>query len=85
VAAGDVGLGRVELEEIALTLPNVEYEPEIFPGVVYRVRNSRMTILLFNSGKVVVSGAKDENDIRRAIEEFKKDLRNYELLEEEEW
>jgi transcription initiation factor TFIID TATA-box-binding protein len=75
----------VELEEIALTLPNVEYEPEIFPGVVYTVRNSRMTILLFNSGKVVVSGAKDENDIRRAIEEFKKDLRNYELLEEEEW
>ncbi|NJF26042.1 TATA-box-binding protein [Thermococcus sp. Bubb.Bath] len=86
VAAGDIGLGRVELEEVALTLPNVEYEPEIFPGVVYRVRNSRMTVLIFNSGKVVVSGAKDENDITRAVEELKKDLYKYELLEEDdEW
>ncbi|NJE47887.1 TATA-box-binding protein, partial [Thermococcus sp. GR7] len=77
---------RVELEEVALTLPNVEYEPEIFPGVVYRVRNSRMTVLIFNSGKVVVSGAKDENDITRAVEELKKDLYKYELLEEDdEW
>ena len=86
VAAGDIGLGRVELDEIALTLPNVEYEPEIFPGVVYRVRNSRMTILIFNSGKVVVSGAKDENDITKAVEELKRDLYKYELLEEDdEW
>jgi transcription initiation factor TFIID TATA-box-binding protein len=83
VAAGDIGLGQVELDEVALTLPNVEYEPEIFPGVVYRIRNSRMTVLIFNSGKVVVSGAKNEGDIRKAVEELKRDLQKYELMEEE--
>jgi transcription initiation factor TFIID TATA-box-binding protein len=86
VAAGDIGLGQMELDEVALTLPNVEYEPEISPGVVYRVKNSRMTMLIFNSGKVVVSGAKDENDITRAVEELKRDLYKYGLLDEaSEW
>ncbi len=81
VAAGDIGLGPVELEEVALALPNVEYEPEIFPGVVYRVSNSRMTVLIFNSGKVVVSGAKTEEDAERAVEELKRNLYKYGLLE----
>ncbi|WP_297421652.1 TATA-box-binding protein [Thermococcus sp.] len=85
VAAGGVGLGQLELDEIALTLPNVEYEPEIFPGVVYRVSNSRTTILIFNSGKVVVSGAKTREDAERAVEELKRNLYKYGLLEEEEW
>ena len=80
VAAGDIGLGRLELDEVALTLPNVEYEPEIFPGVVYRVRNSGMAILIFNSGKIVVSGAKGEEDILRAIDDLKNDLKKYGLL-----
>jgi len=86
VAAGDIGLGPVELEEVALALPNVEYEPEIFPGVVYRVSNSRMTVLIFNSGKVVVSGAKAEEDAERAVGELKWNLRKYGLLREDvEW
>ncbi|NJE49746.1 MULTISPECIES: TATA-box-binding protein [Thermococcus] len=80
VAAGDIGLGNVELEEIALTLPNVEYEPEIFPGVVYRVRDSSMTILIFNSGKIVVSGAKTEEDIKKAVDRLKNDLERYGLI-----
>ncbi len=84
VAAGDVGFGMLELDEIALTLPNVEYEPEIFPGVVYRVRNSGMTILIFNSGKIVVSGAKREEDIWQALEELRQELEKYGLLKGEE-
>ena len=80
VAAGDLGFGTLDLDIVALTLPNVEYEPEIFPGVVYRVRNSRMTILIFNSGKVVVSGARTEEDIRRAVEELTRDFEKYGLV-----
>ncbi len=82
VAAGDIGLGSIELDDIALTLPNVEYEPEIFPGIVYRVSNSTMTILLFNSGKIVVSGAKCVGDISRAVKELKSTLKKYEFIEE---
>ena len=80
VAAGDLGFGTLDLDIVALTLPNVEYEPEIFPGVVYRVKNSRMTILIFNSGKVAVSGARTEEDIERAVEELTRDFEKYGLL-----
>ncbi|MCD6523430.1 MAG: TATA-box-binding protein [Thermococcus sp.] len=80
VAAGDLGFGTLDLDIVALTLPNVEYEPEIFPGVVYRVKNSRMTVLIFNSGKVVVSGARTEEDIERAVEELTRDFEKYGLL-----
>ncbi len=80
VAAGDIGLGTLDLDIVALTLPNVEYEPEIFPGVVYRLKNSRMTVLIFNSGKVVVSGARTEEDIKRAMEELTKDFEKYGLI-----
>jgi len=48
--------------------------------VVYRVRNSRMTILIFNSGKVVVSGARTEDDIKRAVEELVSELKKYDLM-----
>ena len=80
VAAGDLGLGTLDLDMVALTLPNVEYEPEIFPGVVYRVKNSRMAILIFNSGKVVVSGARTEEDIRRAVDELTSEFKKYGLM-----
>ncbi len=80
VAAGDLGFGTLDLDIVALTLQNVEYEPEIFPGVVYRVKNSRMTVLIFNSGKVVVSGARTEEDIERAVEELTRDFEKYDLI-----
>jgi len=80
VAAGDLGFGTLDLDIVALTLPNVEYEPEIFPGMVYRVKNSRMTVLIFNSGKVVVSGARTEEDIKRAVEELTSEFKKYDLI-----
>ncbi|EEB72945.1 TATA-box-binding protein [Thermococcus sp. AM4] len=80
VAAGDAGFRTLDLDTVALTLPNVEYEPEIFPGVVYRVKNSRITILIFNSGKIVVSGAKTEEDIQRAVNELISEFKKYGLV-----
>ena len=54
---------------IGLGLENIEYEPEQFPGIIYRTpRNS--TILLFNSGKCVITGAKTYLDLVEAQEEL---------------
>lgn len=53
---------------IALGLENIEYEPEQFPGLVYRVRDPKVVCLLFGSGKMVITGAKNEGDIERAVE-----------------
>ncbi len=53
---------------IALGLENIEYEPEQFPGLVYRVRDPNVVCLLFGSGKMVITGAKNEEDIDRAVD-----------------
>jgi transcription initiation factor TFIID TATA-box-binding protein len=58
---------------IGLGLENIEYEPEQFPGIIYRTpRNS--TILLFNSGKCVIPGAKTYLNLVEAQEELIKIL-----------
>jgi len=53
---------------ISLGLEDIEYEPEQFPGLVYRVRDPDVVCLLFSSGKMVVTGAKSDKDIERAID-----------------
>lgn len=35
-----------------------QYEPEIFPGLVYRMKQPKVVLLVFTSGKIVITGAK---------------------------
>ncbi len=58
---------ELTLAEIALTLENSEYEPEQFPGLVYRISEPRVAFLLFTSGRVICAGAQSEEDIHRAL------------------
>jgi len=64
----------LNLDEIAFQLENSEYEPEQFPGLVYRVFNPKVVALLFGSGKVVCTGAKNPDDIKIAIKKIKEEL-----------
>jgi len=66
VATTSVGR-ELDLKTIALALENAEYEPEQFPGVVYRIREPKTATLLFRSGKLVCTGAKSIEDVHRAI------------------
>jgi transcription initiation factor TFIID TATA-box-binding protein len=59
---------------ISLGLDNVEYEPEQFPGLVYRSRSGYCTALLFNSGKLVITGASTYLQVIKTIDELKEDL-----------
>mmetsp|Transcript_130154 Transcript_130154/g.193716 ORF Transcript_130154/g.193716 Transcript_130154/m.193716 type:complete len:272 (-) Transcript_130154:139-954(-) len=43
------------------------YEPELFPGLIYRLVNPRVVFLIFVSGKVVITGAKKESDLSTAL------------------
>ena len=81
VFSGDLGR-EFNLNVVALTLPNCEYEPEQFPGVVYRVREPKVAILLFTSGGIVCSGAKSEHDAWRAVRKLLHELEKYELIGE---
>lgn len=47
--------------------PYVSYEPTLFPGAVLRVQNPKVVFLLFRSGKIVITGAKNIEDIKRAF------------------
>ena len=52
VASGDIGMD-LNLNTLAMKLDNTEYEPEQFPGLVYKLRDAKATFLLFSNGKIV--------------------------------
>lgn len=62
----------VDLFEAAVSLDDIEYEPEQFPGAIIRIYNPKVTILLFKNGKMICAGAKSEADIKKSITAVKK-------------
>ena len=65
---------ELDLPDIAIQL-HCEYEPEQFPGVVYRVVDPKLAILMFRSGRAVCTGGKNQNNIEVGIEMMTRDLR----------
>lgn len=62
-------LGRpLNLDSIAFSLRNAEYEPEQFPGLVYRIDDPKVAFLLFGSGKIVCTGGRSIDDVDQAID-----------------
>ncbi len=59
---------------------NVEYEPEQFPGLIYKMRDVGVELLLFSSGKLVCTGAKKIEDVSTAIETMKDNLTSLGVL-----
>ena len=66
---------ELNLPDIAIQL-NCEYEPEQFPGVVYRVKDPKLAILMFRSGRAVCTGGKNSENIYEGIERMIGDLRD---------
>ena len=64
-----------DLEWIARSFENTEYEPEVFPGLVFRLDEPQVVVLLFVSGKGVCAGAKSMTDIKKAAQRITKILR----------
>ena len=70
VASGNIGL-PLNLNVLALRLENTEYEPEQFPGLVYKLKDkgkNKATFLLFSNGKVVCTGTKSEEQVDEVME-----------------
>src|SRR3990172_11425813 len=57
----------IPLIKLAEVLPNTEYNPEQFPGLVMRIKNPKTSALIFSSGKVVCTGAKSLKKVRESI------------------
>ncbi len=59
--------GKIDLEKVTYSLKRTMYEPEQFPGLIYRMDDPKVVILIFASGKLVCTGAKKEAEVPRAI------------------
>jgi transcription initiation factor TFIID TATA-box-binding protein len=76
--------GLIDLERSAYSLGRTMYEPEQFPGLIYRMDVPKVVILLFASGKLVCTGAKQEEDVYEAVSKLHKTLEEEDLIYYEE-
>jgi len=80
VASGNIDL-KLNLNFLALEMENTEYEPEQFPGLVYKLLEPNATFLLFSNGKLVCTGTKNraqlEDSMKILLKNVKEALKNY--------
>ena len=74
VASGSVGMD-LNLNTLAMKLDNTEYEPEQFPGLVYKLPQAKATFLLFSNGKIVCTGTKSEAEVHKALDKLIENLK----------
>ena len=79
VASASLG-GKVDLEKTSVTLRQTMYEPEQFPGLIYRMDEPKVVILIFASGSLVVTGAKKEHEIHNAVHKLHGSLEEQNLI-----
>jgi transcription initiation factor TFIID TATA-box-binding protein len=59
---------------VTLNLENIEYEPEQFPGLVYRLKDPKIVVLVFSSGKIILTGGKNLNDVKKGLDVLEEKL-----------
>jgi len=81
VSSADLGESlNLNALAIGLGLEDVEYEPEQFPGLVYRMDEPEIVVLVFGSGKIVITGGKEPTDASLAVENIIEDIDELGLL-----
>jgi transcription initiation factor TFIID TATA-box-binding protein len=79
VASTGIGI-EINLKQITLALEGADYDPEQFPGLVYRVSDPKVVILLFGSGKLVITDGRKLEDAANAVDRIVKELKSVSLL-----
>lgn len=74
VASGAIDLD-LNLNTLSLELENTEYEPEQFPGLVYKLEEPTATFLLFSNGKLVCTGTKNKAQLDDSMVQLNKNVR----------
>jgi len=76
VSSGNLGVD-LDLFKITTKLPEVEYEPEQFPGAIMRINNPKCSFLLFKNGKIIIAGCKVESEIKRSLKVLVKKIKPF--------
>ncbi len=79
VASSSLDL-KVNLDVLATECFDTEYEPEQFPGLVFRLDHPKTVMLIFRSGKIIITGAKTEQDVKRAAARTKDVVQEYNAI-----
>ena len=66
VASGDLHT-NIDLNMAAIIMEYVMYEPEVFPGLIYRMQDPKTVFLIFSTGRVVCTGAKNKETVGEAV------------------
>ena len=66
---------RMDLNDITRKFPDVEYHPDVFPGLVFRLKTPKSATLIFSSGKMVCTGSKSEELAKKAVKTVVQQLR----------
>jgi transcription initiation factor TFIID TATA-box-binding protein len=73
VASGSLGR-QIDLELTSVLLESCMYEPEQFPGLIYRMKVPKTVILLFKSGNIVCTGAKSDEMVEESVKKLEMEL-----------
>ncbi|HMF34366.1 MAG TPA: TATA-box-binding protein [Candidatus Lokiarchaeia archaeon] len=76
VASGDLHT-NIDLNMAAVVMEYAMYEPEVFPGLIYRMQDPKTVFLIFSTGKIVCTGAKTKEDVAEAIRKLNGEVREY--------
>ncbi|ELY35537.1 TATA-box-binding protein [Natronorubrum tibetense] len=71
------GVGQeLELDALGQDLDDVQYDPDHFPGLIYRLQDPKATVLLFRTGKIVCTGATSVHNVQTALQDVFDTLRS---------
>ena len=74
VASGDLHM-NIDLNMAAIVMEQSMYEPEVFPGLIYRMQDPKTVFLIFSTGRIVCTGAKDKDVVREAVLKLNKEIK----------
>lgn len=81
VASGDLNC-MIDLNMAAVVMEYSMYEPEVFPGLIYRMQEPKSVFLIFSTGRIVCTGAKTKELVAEAVEKLYHTVREYDVARE---
>jgi transcription initiation factor TFIID TATA-box-binding protein len=81
VASGDLKCS-IDLNLAAVVMEYSMYEPEVFPGLIYRMQDPKTVFLIFSTGRIVCTGGKTKEIVAQAVEKLYHAVREYGVARE---
>ena len=82
VASGDLHT-NIDLNMAAIVMEYAMYEPEVFPGLIYRMQDPKTVFLIFSTGRIVCTGAKQKEIVRDAVKKLNQQVRDLGVAKKE--